>query len=58
MQELLKIKPEKVAVLEMRTHGAYYLKGLPNGVSVKKRLYEIKTKEEFIETIKNYINSL
>ena len=55
---LLQIKPEKVAVLEMRTHGAWYLKGLPNGVSVKKKLYEIKTKEEFINTIKEYMESL
>lgn len=55
---LLKIKPEKVAVLEMRTHGAWYLKGLPNGVSIKKKLYEIKTKEEFISTIKEYMENL
>lgn len=55
---LLQIKPEKVAVLEMRTHGAWYLKGLPNGVSVKKKLYEIKTKEEFIKTIEQYIDTL
>lgn len=55
---LLQIKPEKVAVLEMRTHGAWYLKGLPGGVSVKKKLYEIKTKEEFIKTIKQYMETL
>lgn len=55
---LLKIKPEKVAVLEMRTHGAWYLKGLPNGVSIKKKLYEIKTKDEFINTIKEYMENL
>lgn len=55
---LLQIKPEKVAVLEMRTHGAWYLKGLPNGVSVKKRLYEIKTKNEFISLIKEYMENL
>ena len=55
---LLEIKPEKVAVLEMRTHAAWYLKGLPNGVSVKKKLYELKTKEEFINTIKEYIEKL
>lgn len=55
---LLQIKPEKIAVLEMRTHGAWYLKGLPNGVSVKKKLYEIKTKEEFIKTIEQYIDTL
>ena len=55
---LLKIKPEKTAVLEMRTHGAWYLKGLPDGVSVKKRLYEIKTKDDFIKTINEYIEKL
>ena len=55
---LLQIKPEKVAVLEMRTHGAWYLKGLPGGVNVKKRLYEISTKEEFIRTINEYMENL
>lgn len=55
---LLKIKPEKVAVLEMRTHGAWYLKGLQNGVSIKKKLYEIKTKEEFINTVEEYMENL
>lgn len=55
---LLKIKPEKIAVLEMRTHGAWYLKGLPSAVSVKKKLYLINTKEEFIKTIKEYMEIL
>ncbi len=55
---LLQIKPEKVAVLEMRTHASWYLKGLPNGISVKKKLYEIKTKEEFVNTIKEYMETL
>ena len=55
---LLKIKPEKVATLEMRTHAVWYLKGLPNGVNVKKRLYELKTKEEFISTITEYMENL
>ena len=55
---LLEIKPEKVAILEMRTHGAWYLKGLPNSVSIKKRLYEIKTKEEFKSIMNEYIKYL
>lgn len=55
---LFQIKPEKIAVLEMRTHGAWYLKGLPNAASVKKRLYEITTKEEFINTMKEYMETL
>ena len=55
---LLEIKPEKVAVLEMRTHAAWYLKGLPNGVNVKKRLYEITTKADFISLIEEYMEKL
>lgn len=55
---LLEIKPEKVATLEMRTHADWYLKGLPGGVNVKKRLYELKTKEEFISAITEYMENL
>lgn len=55
---LLEIKPEKVATLEMRTHAAWYLKGLFNATYVKEKLYKIKTKEEFIKTINDYINTL
>lgn len=55
---LLKIKPEKVAVLEMRTFLAWYLKGLTGSVNVKQKLYEIKTKDEFINTIEEYMNYL
>lgn len=55
---LLEIKPEKVATLEMRTHAAWYLKGLFNATYVKEKLYKLKTKEEFIKTINDYINTL
>lgn len=55
---LLEIKPEKVAVLEMRTHAAWYLKGLPSSVKVKQELYKLKTKEEFISLIKEYMENL
>ena len=55
---LLEIKNEKVAVLQMRTHAAWYLKGLPNGVGIKKELYKIETKKEFLELINNYIKQL
>lgn len=55
---LLEIKPEKVAVLEMRTHASWYLKGLPSAVKVKQELYKIKTKEEFIKLIEEYMENL
>lgn len=55
---LLKIKDEKTAVLEMRTHAAWYLKGLPSSAIVKQKLYTLKTKEEFIKLINDYIQTL
>lgn len=55
---LLQYKDEKVAVLEMRTHAAWYLKGLAGGVKVKRKLYEITTKTEFVKVINDYINTL
>lgn len=55
---LLKIKDEKTAVLEMRTHAAWYLKGLPSSTIVKQKLYTLKTKDEFIKLINDYISNL
>ena len=55
---LLKIKDEKTAVLEMRTHAAWYLKGLPSSAIVKQKSYTLKTKEEFIKLINDYIQTL
>lgn len=55
---LLKIKDQKTAVLEMRTHAAWYLKGLPSSAIVKQKLYTLKTKDEFIKLINDYISNL
>ncbi len=54
---LLALKNEKVAVLEMRTHCAWYLKGLPNGVEIKKSLYKVTNKEDFINLITEYMQN-
>jgi len=51
---LLKIKPEKVALLEMRTHAAYYLKGLEGASIVKQNIMKVTTKEEFYKIIDEY----
>lgn len=48
---LLEIKPEKVALLEMRTHASYYLKGIKGSSSIKQEIFKTKTKEEFINII-------
>lgn len=55
---LLEIKSEKVALLEIRTHAAWYLKGVPNGNIIKNKIYEVKTKNEFIDLMHNYLHNL
>ena len=52
---LLEFKPEKLALLEIRSHAAWYLKGIPNSNPLKQKIYQIKTKEEFIDLIKENI---
>lgn len=44
---LLEIKSEHIAVTEMRSHAAWYLKGVKNSVEVKKQIFKCNTKEEF-----------
>ena len=51
---LLEIKPEKVALLEMRTEAAYYLKGLKGAAPYKIELFKTKTKEEFLKVIDEF----
>ena len=55
---LMKIKCEKVAVLEMRSHVAWYIKGLPQSVEVKNACFQATTALELREILKNYLNKL
>ena len=56
LKYLLEIKPEKVALLEMRTEASYYLKGLKNASPYKIKLFQTKTKEEFLNVINEFEN--
>lgn len=51
---LLELKNEKLALLEMRTHTAYYLKGLEGAGVVKQKIMQTKTKDEFFDVINEY----
>lgn len=51
---LLQTKNEKLAVLEIRTHAAWYLKGLPNTLELKNGIFKAKTKEDFYTLIEEY----
>ena len=51
---LLEIKPEKVALLEMRSHAAWYFKGAENASKIRSELSKIKTKEELFNILDNF----
>ncbi len=55
---LMKIKCEKVAVLEMRSHIAWYIKGLPDCVSVKNECFKVNSASELKNILKSYLNKL
>lgn len=50
-------KNEKLALLEIRTHAAWYLKGIENGSRLKEAIFKTKTKEEFIKLIDEFIEN-
>ena len=58
LEYLMKIKNEKVAVLEMRSHCAWYIKGMPGAQSVKGEIFKAKTSEELKKTLDNYLKEL
>ena len=55
---LLKIKPERIAVLEMRSHIAWYIKGIPGYKEAQSACFKAKTKEEIIQILDNYSKKL
>ena len=55
---LVQDKSEKSAVLEIRTHALWYIKGLPGSATVKNQICSSKSKEEMFEILDNYLMNL
>ena len=55
---LLQIKNEKISVLEMRSHIAWYIKGIPYHKEIKNLIFKANTKEEITEILDNYLKKL
>lgn len=55
---LLKIKNEKIAVLEMRSHISWYLKGMPNNIFVKEQIFKATTVDEIKKILNSYLKNL
>lgn len=54
---LIKLKTEKTALLEIRSHAAWYLKGLPQAISLKRKIFETKRKDTLLNLLNNYKNN-
>ena len=55
---LLDTKPYKLAMLEIRSHAAWYLKGLPNAKELKQAIFQTKTEEELTEFLDKYLEGI
>lgn len=55
---LVQDKSERQAILEIRTHALWYIKGLKGSASIKNQICQTKNKEEMFDILDNYLNSL
>ena len=53
-QLLLETKSEKIALLEIRSHVIWYLKGMPESKQIKLQICQAKSSEEIFEIISDY----
>ena len=54
---LLETKPYKVALLEIRSHAAWYLKGLPNAKELKEKIFKTSSDLELINLLEEYLKN-
>lgn len=52
---LVNDKNEKLALLEIRTHALWYIKGLPGSASIKNEICKTKEKDEMFKILDNYL---
>ncbi|SHG40169.1 tRNA dihydrouridine synthase DusB [Ornithinibacillus halophilus] len=58
MERLIKLKGEKVAILEMRKHTAWYLKGINGSGSVRIEINQAETREQLEEILFKFVNDV
>lgn len=58
LKKLIQLKGEHIAVLEMRSHGAWYLKGLPGASRIKSKIVQVDSVKEIEKIINDYFNQL
>ena len=58
LDKLLKLKSERISVLEMRSHIAWYIKGIPYHKEVKEQIFKAESAKEIKEILENYQKKL
>jgi tRNA-dihydrouridine synthase B len=56
VEMLVMEKPERVALLQMRKHAGWYIKGLYGAAEMRGRFNRVKTRDEMISLINEYID--
>lgn len=54
MDRLIKLKGEKIALLEMRSHAAWYIKGMKGATFVKREIAKVSHRNELVDLFKEY----
>jgi len=54
MNRLIDLKGEKIALLEMRSHAAWYIKGMKGATYVKREIAKVSTRIELIKIFEEY----
>ena len=54
MDRLIELKGEKIALLEMRTHASWYVKGMKGASFVKREIGKIRTRNDLFVLVENY----
>ncbi|WP_102348349.1 tRNA dihydrouridine synthase DusB [Bacillus sp. Marseille-P3661] len=55
---LIELKGEKVAIMEMRKHAAWYLKGIRGNAKVRNSINECNTRADLISLLEQYVSFL
>lgn len=55
---LVQDKCEKLALLEIRTHALWYIKGLPGSAAIKNQICQTKSKDEMFSILDEYIKNV
>lgn len=54
MERLIKLKGEKIAIMKMRKHAAWYLKGLKGNSQMRRKINETETRESLLNILYSF----